>query len=358
MATATTCSSSSSSNTPASRSALKELVAVVGQFLEFGYSLLPFDVAACGGATEREVERACDELLAAAAPEAELAPIAHPQLFECMRFVAPDAGFHHVRANVAPKYHAFFAVQIPGIALRAYAERVMHYMRCSPEAYIVALVLMHRAARAGLPVTLRSAHRLFVAALVLAVKMVDDQYYQMSYYAQVSGLPLGELVTLEMTLAGALGFALHTTAGQYASMVFALRCFVEQGAERLGLSWAHVAATLAMPRSAVTATAEEIDAICGASSSSSTVLMQPLTEMVVATAAPAAATPRRGGCCCELSRVLSDDGLSLFSPHSSNSQSLILSDAGQMTPPLGAGDAATATSSLFPAPVYAPRLAC
>lgn len=53
--------------------------------------------------------------------------------------------------------------------------------------------------------------RLLIASLVLAVKYCDDTYYKNSFYAQVGGIPLGELNSLERELYFLLSFKLHVT---------------------------------------------------------------------------------------------------------------------------------------------------
>ncbi len=64
-------------------------------------------------------------------------------------------------------------------------------------AYAYVLRLEAMSPRGTVLVTSRSAHRVLLVALVLAIKFLDDQYYSNGYYANVGGVELEELNELE-----------------------------------------------------------------------------------------------------------------------------------------------------------------
>jgi hypothetical protein len=55
----------------------------------------------------------------------------------------------------------------------------------------------------------RNAHRMFLAAVVLSAKTVDDFYYKNSFYASVGGVTLAVMNQIELTMLDLLGFDAH-----------------------------------------------------------------------------------------------------------------------------------------------------
>jgi hypothetical protein len=92
----------------------------------------------------------------------------------------------------------FCAEHEPGISIHKYMERLVTYMRCTPECFILAAAYLRRAVDFGVPLTTRSAHRLLLTACVVAAKNRDDHYYSMVYYAQVGGVTARDLNAMEL----------------------------------------------------------------------------------------------------------------------------------------------------------------
>jgi hypothetical protein len=104
----------------------------------------------------------------------------------------------------------------PSISVKAYVERSVAYMRCTPECYVFAAAYLRRIADVGFPVDLNTVHRLFITALVIAAKMRDDHYYSMSYYGQIGGVAARDLGVMELRLLlDVLGFATHVSVQEY-----------------------------------------------------------------------------------------------------------------------------------------------
>lgn len=97
-----------------------------------------------------------------------------------------------------PSFEFFCAEREPGITIRKYVERLVNYMRCTPECFVFALAYARRAVDLGFPLHLRSVHRLLLTACVVAAKTRDDHYYAMVYYAQVGGVTTGDLNSMEL----------------------------------------------------------------------------------------------------------------------------------------------------------------
>eukprot|EP00760_Papus_ankaliazontas_P003371 PhM_4_TR11580/c0_g1_i1/m.81971 len=119
----------------------------------------------------------------------------------------------------------------PAIGIVPYVNRVCRYMRCSAEALVIAVVYIDRLVRkreyCGCLVTPTSAHRVFFAAMLCAVKYHDDIYYSMSFYASLCGVPRSEVYMMESVFLSMLDYSLFVSAAEY---VGALRALVDHPA--------------------------------------------------------------------------------------------------------------------------------
>lgn len=72
-------------------------------------------------------------------------------------------------------------------------------MKCSNSCFISALVLLDRIVEVNpvYSISSQNVHKLFMTAILVAAKMIDDQTYNQKYYSQVAGLKLSELNSLE-----------------------------------------------------------------------------------------------------------------------------------------------------------------
>ncbi|KAG0477839.1 hypothetical protein HPP92_012558 [Vanilla planifolia] len=105
----------------------------------------------------------------------------------------------------------------PCISIRGYVDRIFRYAGCSPSCYVVAYVYLHRfsSRQQSVAVDSFSIHRLFLTCLLLAVKFVDDLYYNNAYYAKVGGISTAEMNVLELDFLFGLGFDLNVTLSMF-----------------------------------------------------------------------------------------------------------------------------------------------
>lgn len=121
---------------------------------------------------------------------------------------------------------AFFGLQIPDIPIRDYISRLLVYAYPSPAAFIIAFVLMQRAAQkhAVLKWTVSNIHRLLLAAVITGAKLLDDQLYSMKYYTRVGGIPtVKETLRLELIFLKRLDNDISVTHKQFTGMWTELR---------------------------------------------------------------------------------------------------------------------------------------
>ncbi|KAG5496143.1 hypothetical protein JKF63_02444 [Porcisia hertigi] len=95
----------------------------------------------------------------------------------------------------------FHSSRVPSISLWDYVRRFAKYSFCSEECFILAIVMMDRyVCQTKIPITIRNAHRLYVTAMTLSVKLRDDAFYSNAYYASIGGVSNTELNVLELEL--------------------------------------------------------------------------------------------------------------------------------------------------------------
>eukprot|EP00826_Nyctotherus_ovalis_P049949 TRINITY_DN6073_c0_g3_i8.p1 TRINITY_DN6073_c0_g3~~TRINITY_DN6073_c0_g3_i8.p1 ORF type:complete len:115 (-),score=11.15 TRINITY_DN6073_c0_g3_i8:205-549(-) len=96
---------------------------------------------------------------------------------------------------------------------------------CSDACIVVALIYIERLERKTGRIWLNalSTHRYFkaacirlvITALVLAIKLLEDKYYDNNYYAKVGGVSCRELNGMELRLVEELEYELQVTQEEY-----------------------------------------------------------------------------------------------------------------------------------------------
>jgi hypothetical protein len=106
----------------------------------------------------------------------------------------------------------------------AYLKRIMKYGGCSPCCVVVGLMYLQRLKQRMPTVCLTSGNmqRLLLTSVMVAAKFLDDLYYSNKHWAQIGGLNLQELNTLELKLLFQLSFAVGVTREEYQEYLDAL----------------------------------------------------------------------------------------------------------------------------------------
>lgn len=131
---------------------------------------------------------------------------------------APGAGNAPIPPPEDP-LSMFFATFKQPFPLSDYLARLVRYTGCSHAAYVVALVYLTRlsAAYPVLALSDYNVHRLYMTALVLAAKYVDDEVYAAAHYARVGGVPsTRELNALELHMLRLLNWNVSVDSHTYA----------------------------------------------------------------------------------------------------------------------------------------------
>lgn len=98
-----------------------------------------------------------------------------------------------------------------------FVRNVVQYFYCSEAAFLVALIYMDRLERCNpkLRVNQFNVRRLFLASVIIACKVLDDQVCRNSYYAQVSGIDLKTLNQMEAGILRELHYRTYVNPDDY-----------------------------------------------------------------------------------------------------------------------------------------------
>jgi len=134
------------------------------------------------------------------------------------------------RAAIAPTNSSpFHALSPTTISVADYLQRMLKYMYCSDECYVLALIYLDRIHErvTWLEVNSRSIHRLFLTGVVVAAKFFEDKYYKNSYYCKVGGITNRELNNLEYNFLRYLDFSLYVSHEDYERYFNTLMTFAQ-----------------------------------------------------------------------------------------------------------------------------------
>ena len=127
-----------------------------------------------------------------------------------------EANHSHSSCYSFPPTH-FDSMQVPGISVKDYLERINNYSECSDSCFVLAFIYIDRILQAnpGFVVTKRNIHRLILSAVTLAIKYSDDLYASNATYAKIGGISLEELNLLEAYTLMLLCYNLYVDAELY-----------------------------------------------------------------------------------------------------------------------------------------------
>ena len=152
--------------------------------------------------------------------------------------------FHDAdRADAVTHFHS---VSEPGVSLPQYAASIHRATGCGDDALLVALVLVGRAcgpAAQGEPLlpSLLTAHRLLLAGLRIATKVLHDVFRSNRTFARAGGVALEELNVLEAMFLRRIRFRAVVAADEVEGLAFRAQLAPPDRAVR------HIAAGIGLP---------------------------------------------------------------------------------------------------------------
>ena len=94
----------------------------------------------------------------------------------------------------------FDSIEAPGINIKDYLLRIHKYASCSDACYIYAFIYIDRMINnnSNLVINNYNVHRIILAAILIAIKFLDDSYGNNVIYSKIGGIQLAELNSLEI----------------------------------------------------------------------------------------------------------------------------------------------------------------
>jgi excinuclease UvrABC ATPase subunit len=107
------------------------------------------------------------------------------------------------------------------LSASAYLKRIMNYSGCSECCAVVGLLYLQRLKQRvqTLRLTSNNLQRLLLTSVMVAAKFLDDMYYSNKHWAQIGGLSLKDVNSLEMIFLFRLNFDLQMTRETYEEYV-------------------------------------------------------------------------------------------------------------------------------------------
>ncbi|ORX93185.1 hypothetical protein K493DRAFT_302817 [Basidiobolus meristosporus CBS 931.73] len=112
---------------------------------------------------------------------------------------------------VAHMWQRSFACSQPDFRLRASIERILHTSGVSPSVLLLALKYIQRVTKNPQIRISGYERQLFVVAVILAHKVLEDDTYTNSSWSHISGISVSELTSFEQSFLFAIGFDLFVS---------------------------------------------------------------------------------------------------------------------------------------------------
>lgn len=123
----------------------------------------------------------------------------------------------------------FSSKRRPKISLYDYLKRINSYSSINDSTYIIALMLTDRLClESSTYITELNVHRLIFTAILIAIKINEDDYYEMTYYAEIAGIEIEELLLLEETFLDLVNFNLYIKEEDYMKYIEYLNSIREE----------------------------------------------------------------------------------------------------------------------------------
>ena len=110
----------------------------------------------------------------------------------------------------------FSSSTIPNISIEEYLIRIQTYANIEKNTLILSLIYIDRLCKiAGITLTYYNIHRILFTSILVSIKYNEDQYYDNKYYAEIAGVKLKELNTIEYNFLHMINFQLFVNDETY-----------------------------------------------------------------------------------------------------------------------------------------------
>ena len=106
----------------------------------------------------------------------------------------------------------FSSNTIPNISIYDYLIRIQTYSFIEKSTLILSLIYIDRLCQiCKLSLTFYNIHRILFAAILIAVKYNEDNFYDNKYYAEIAGVKIKELKIIEFTFVELINFKMYVS---------------------------------------------------------------------------------------------------------------------------------------------------
>ena len=103
----------------------------------------------------------------------------------------------------------FISKKIPSTSIFDYIERLSKYSKISEEILILVLINIDRICRKHrINLNYYIIHKLILASFISTIKLYEDHYYSITYYAKIGGVSKKEIIKLEYEFLNLIDFKL------------------------------------------------------------------------------------------------------------------------------------------------------
>jgi hypothetical protein len=104
----------------------------------------------------------------------------------------------------------FSSNSIPNISIEDYLKRIQTYSNIEKNTLITSLIFIDRFCKIGnITLTYYNIHRILFSAVLISIKYNEDIFYDNKYYADIAGVKLKELKSLEYNFVNIINFKLY-----------------------------------------------------------------------------------------------------------------------------------------------------
>lgn len=106
----------------------------------------------------------------------------------------------------------FSAYSVPNISLYEYLFRIQKYTFIEKNTLILSVIYIDRFCKFGkITLTYYNIHRILFAAILIAIKYNEDEFYDNKYYAEIAGIKPPELKNIEYNFCSICNFNLYVS---------------------------------------------------------------------------------------------------------------------------------------------------
>ena len=102
--------------------------------------------------------------------------------------------------------NAFYIETLPQISLHDYLIRIITYTHIEQSSLICALIYMDRLSKEGVVINWHTVHKVLFTSIFLSMKFNEDCIYNNSVFAEIAGVTVMELLSMESEFVNKINF--------------------------------------------------------------------------------------------------------------------------------------------------------